>query len=345
MHKRLAESLGCDVDFIDLKARWQDQGNSKIFNLISWFRNAKHLQKKYPDHEVLLIDNLHFTPVILNLFFSQKRRKIIVHLGSHTLYFIYAKVFSRMNRWLHKEMLKRYDVLVCEGAMALQMATAILKDETPPAYVTFLGPSAERYSVLNEIKPKLNSDNLIIIANGPTKFRSYYKGLDIMLRAFEKALEIQSGLRLKILGSWNQEVIEESMAIIRKATAKQITFVGNVQSVVHHLHDASLCLHCTRGDAFPTSTLEAMAAGVPTLVSDWTGTKEVIEKVDPKLIVPLDELKIAYQIIWYLKLPMPQKEDLSLRCKRATEKYTQELAIDHYRRTFDKIFEDLGFHT
>jgi glycosyltransferase involved in cell wall biosynthesis len=301
------------------------------------------LQEKYPDHEVLLIDNLHFTPVILNLFFTQKRKKIIVHLGSHTLYFMYAKVFSRLNRWLHKQILKRYDVLVCEGKMAFQMATGILADKTPPAYVTFLGPSVERYSMLNEIKPNLNSKNIIIIANGPTKFRSYYKGLDIMLRAFERALEIQPGLRLKILGSWNQEVIEESVAIIRKTTSKQITFVGNVQSVVHDLYDAALCLHCTRGDAFPTSTLEAMAAGVPTLVSDWTGTKEVIENVDPNLIVPLDELKVANQIIWYFNLPMPHKEDLSLRCKRATEKYTQELAIDHYRRTFDKIFEDLGF--
>jgi len=342
LHRRLAESLGCDIDFIDASDRWQDKGKSPLSNVISWFRNAKHLAKKYHNYDVFLIDNLHFTPVIMNMFFARPRKKMLVHLGSHTLFFMKAKKFSAINLWLHKEALKRYNALICEGTMARNFVAELLAGKAPATYVTFLGTPKERLSVLKALKPNLESTTIVIIANGPSLFRLYYKGLDVMIKAFSLATKQQSNLQLKILGTWSNEVISQLLEELDCDVRHRIFFEGSVDHIDRYFSDAGLCLHCTRGDAFPTSTLEAMTAGIPVILSEFTGTKEVLEQVDTKLITTLDEQGIADKIIWYYNLSFSRKQQISLASRSVAERYTESQAIIHYRSTFDIIYKDLG---
>jgi glycosyltransferase involved in cell wall biosynthesis len=342
LHRRLAESLGCDFDFIDAGERWQDQEKSSFSNVISWFRNAQYLTKKYHDYDVFLIDNLHFTPVIMNMFFAKPKKKLMVHLGSHTLFFMHSKIFSKINLWLHKKALQQYDVLLCEGDMAKQLAKGLLKEKLPPTYVTYLGLPAERSLALKAIIPDLKSSTIVIIANGPSSFRAYYKGLDVMIKAFALALMQLPNLQLKVLGNWTEGIIEQLKSGIVKEAGEQIDFIGQVSNIDSYLSEAGLCLHCTRGDAFPTSTLEVLTAGLPVIISEWTGTKEVVEMVDARLIVALNEQVIAGRIIWYYNLPLHQKQQISRSGKKVAENYTEAFAIDHYNKTFKEIYKDLG---
>lgn len=341
MHRRFAEAVTEYIDFIDVRMQWQDLGRSYLYNLICWFVNAKYLSSKYKSQDIFLIDNLHFTPVIMNMLFARPRKKLVVHLGSHTLYFIREKKFSRLNSWLHKQALQRYDALICEGQMAREIVTELLGEKAPKTYVTFLGPPSERVKALQSIKYANFSKVILIIANGPSDFRLFYKGLDVMIKAFGLAANQIADIKLKILGAWNEDTIAKLLTGLEEHISSRISFEGSVTSIEDYLAEAGLCLHCSRGDAFPTSTIEAMTAGVPVIVSESTGTKEVLELVDSRLISSLDENQIADKIIWFFELSEHEKLMLSAACKREAENFTEEKAKEHYVKTFNNICKKL----
>jgi len=95
-----------------------------------------------------------------------------------------------------------------------------------------------------------------------------------------------------------------------------------------------------------------MNAGLPALVSEWTGAKEVVEQVSKKLIAPLDPTAIAERIHWYFDLSPEEKKAFSEKSKEISKFYTEENSMKHYYNTFCQINADLGirkkmpeFHT
>ena len=340
LHGRFAKSLGSEVNFIDFKKRWQDENFGFIKNFYCWIVNALSIPTR--GYQYFLIDNLHVTAVIMKILRLKKGQKIIVHLGSHTLYFMFSNQFSRINNWLHKWALKKYDALICEGQMASELAHSILGSQCPKTYTTFLGPPEERLTHLLGTTPNFNSTRIILLAAGPTAFRAYYKGLDIMLKAFSLVFIQRPDVHLDILGHWEDEVKFKELSKYNENVRQRIHFHGRVDNIQDYFANSCLCLHTTRGDAFPTATVEAMTAGIPTIVSDWTGTKEIVGKVDGEYIVPLDSSIIAENIINHFNLDLEEKTRLSKKFREIASEYTEESAITHYKQTFLKIESDLS---
>jgi glycosyltransferase involved in cell wall biosynthesis len=139
------------------------------------------------------------------------------------------------------------------------------------------------------------------------------------------------------MGEWHPDIIESLLKDTVSEVANKITFHGSVPNLEKFLSSSALCLHCTRGDAFPTSTLESMMAGVPVIVSEWTGTREIVKLVDPDFVVALDEQIIVDRIISYMDLPLNDKYALSLKCRLVSKSFTEENAIKNYQDTFTSI--------
>jgi len=72
-------------------------------------------------------------------------------------------------------------------------------------------------------------------------------------------------------------------------------------------------------------------------VSEYTGTREIVNIIDSSLIKPLDERKIADGIMNYMSLSIQEKTAISLKCRTVAQYYSEENAINYYRQTFDKI--------
>lgn len=337
LHASLASSVTDNFDYIDRPIRWQDRKAPQFLNFLACVINAflfPH-KKKY---DFFLIDNLHFTPVFLKkLGLISTSQKIVVHLGSHTLFFMASGRFSRITNFLHKWALNQYDAVICEGNYSFNVAKSLIHNPDVLVYESFIGIPQARQTQLNNIQFNVASKNILIIAGGPNEFRKHYKGLDLMINGFFIASEKHPELKLHIIGDWSDSVIEPIMNKYSTEQKTLVTFHGKQPHVEHFFDATGLCIHCTRGDAFPTSTMETMSAGIPTIVSDITGTKQIVSHVSGKFVVKPDSTEIANAILWYFNLEESEKLKLSTLSKNCAAPYTGENALVRYKEIFTQI--------
>lgn len=337
LHRSMANSLGVDSHFVDEDYRWQDQGFGPLRNVYAWIKNAL-AYKKYKTYQFILVDGLHFSPVIAKkLGILPKKTVVMSHMGNQLPYFLMAKKIPLYSRVMHRWLLNRYDHVFCEGQMVREMLHIIKPDLRAELHVTFLGPSEQRLNSLQVLKPKFESFTLITVASGPGIDRVFYKGLDLSLQAFCIARKKLPQLNYTIVGEWNKEDIQSMLANISHEDRQNIIFTGHTSAIETYLQEAALCVHSARGDAFPTSTLEAMHAGIPVIVSELTGTKRVIQDASLDLIVTLSPEDLAKKIVWYFQLSPSEKHNLSSQLRAAVAPYTEQQAIQHYKKTFHKI--------
>jgi glycosyltransferase involved in cell wall biosynthesis len=344
LHARFAEAVGGEFEYIDFKLRWQDKNRPRLYVITSWFLCAAALPKRR-EFDVFLVDNLHVPPVLMKRLALRRDQKIVAHLGSHTPYFLLSHRFGRLVERLHLWALRNYDALICDGRMTVEIVRELLGDHHPPIYESFIGADGERLEVLTKGEPDLDGRRIVFIGGGPAEFRLHYKGLDLMIDAFAIAAESDPTIEFDILGEWDDETLDSLTAALPPETRSRIHFRGEVEGIAEYatwLRRGSLYLHCGRGDAFPTATIEAMAAGLVPLVSEWTGTRQIVAEVTDRLVAPLDAAEIATRISWYFALSHEQRRRLSRLSRAAAQGYTEQAATAHYQETFTRICEDLG---
>ena len=339
MHQKFATSVGAEFCFVDFKMRWQDKSRSIFYRVMSWvvcaitFPNIKK-------HTIFFVDNLHFMPVVMKMLrLNKKKQKIVAHLGSHTLYFIYAHRFSKLTERLHIWALSNYDALICEGQMAEDLVKKILGEKTPPLYTVINGIPQDHFPTKTH-NAKLNTNTILFAGHGPGKERLWYKGLDLMLQAFNIAKRTNKDLEFVIVGEWEKEIQKELLNGFNEDTVNAIKFVGPVKSMEHYFTEASLYLHCARGEAYGLTVLIAMAYGLPVIVSEWTGTKEIVKQVDETYIIELNAEKIANRIIKYFNLSILERQKIGEKSKLVGTMYTEERAIQDFRDKFNIMIND-----
>lgn len=337
-HKKLAESLTEDHFYVDKILRWQDKNYGKVYNFIAWLVNAIFFPNK-KKYKYILVDNLHPSPVLMRkLGLLNKNQKLICYLGSHTLYFTYSGFFSPSVTWLHKWLLNNYDYLFCEGKMSCEIASALINNKKKnKIFYSFLGIPEKRIEELSKILPNLKSLNILFIANGPGEFRKFYKGLDLAVDSVLKAKKNIPDLKLFIAGHWDDSILKGIKDHLPYEFKDDFVFLGSVQNLDGLYKKCSLYLHPSRGDAFPTSSLEAMNAGLVPILSEWTGTKEIFMTRFPELIVQLDLDSIESKILWYFKLNLEQKKKISDSIRECSAKYSAERSISHFKDQFKKF--------
>jgi glycosyltransferase involved in cell wall biosynthesis len=99
-------------------------------------------------------------------------------------------------------------------------------------------------------------------------------------------------------------------------------------------------LHPARFESFGLSVVEAMAAGLIPIVTEMTGSKDLVKKVDSSLIVPVDVNAISAKIVEVLSMDIKEKEALSRRAKQVAGEWSAKS-----KKTFLKgIAEALYIH-
>lgn len=334
LHMAYANSVHADIIHEDSILRWQDVPTAgKLRRYASWLLNAFFFKnrKKY---DIFLCECLRVPPLILkSLGLMRRNQKLAALMADESLYFLDQHKYPAMTQWLIRLFLKKCDYVIGIGTLQYELALKHVPKghENKVRLIPFNGLDADTLQRLLDIPTKTGiPKRLLIVGNMSAYWRAWYKGVDLSFAAFQKLCE-QYDLYLDIIGATANEVEEELLSNMNSTAKSRIKFLGEIKDIPAALKSYDICLHPARGDAFPTSTLECYAAGIPTVVSVDTGTKAFAKKVDDQLVCELNEDSVTASLKHVLDLDTHELEKVSSGLKKVVSGCTREAALQNFK--------------
>lgn len=116
------------------------------------------------------------------------------------------------------------------------------------------------------------------------------KNFPLLVRAFAEARQAQPGLELWIAGDGADRPAVEA-AIRETGTAGAVRLLGMRRNMGFWYAHSDAFVLASRSEGLPMTLLEAMAAGLPAVVSDVGGMPEVVRKSGAGVVVPAGDVK------------------------------------------------------
>jgi glycosyltransferase involved in cell wall biosynthesis len=339
-HAAMGHSLDSVFHVVDPYLRWNGIEAPRIKRYLSWLVCAALFPEK-SSYDLFLSDGCHVNALLMRkLGLLNDRQRVASLMGDQTLYFLKTNYYPSSTQRMLMYALQHQDAIFCIGKMQSRIAEELFEGKSPSPEI-FLIPNEifdDRGMNLAGVQPDLENNQLLVVANGPYGFRSWYKGIDFVLDVFTKLLRVRPELKLNIVGEWTQDFQDQIRSEYRDAFPRAV-FSGATKDL-RPLFSSSCCLlHLARGDAYPLAVMESLAAGLPAIVSEWTGSGDTVADVDPRLIVPLDVDKAVQAVLWYLDLSMQGKKLLSDAGRVAVSRYTPERAFQSLHEAAEKTMQ------
>jgi len=327
-HRMFAEAIGADFE----------PAYPKELKSFRRFLEAFKRAKEYPDYPVYLLEGgMPMFPVYLKKRKS-KDIKVIGLLADETFINLVARQahYSFAETFIHK-ISKR----CLNGAIAVSPFVKSYAEQVLDIPIGIARPpiSEDGYNRLGKVEPNLSSN--IIVSVGMPRFSI---GMDVLVEQFEYVKRKIPELELWIVGKGHPKEYEQ------KEGVKVLGFVEDLSEV---FEKTSLFVHAGKCSAYPVATLEAMRAGVPVIVSDMTGTKEIVKRVEDEVkeelglqyegnlfIQPVK--KIADGIIAYYSSDEEERKLLSERYRKESEGFEPEKRCKQFKKVFEKLLEEIS---
>ncbi len=156
------------------------------------------------------------------------------------------------------------------------------------------------------------------------------KGQDVLLAAWPRVLREVPGARLVLVGGGEGQ----GGAGLAGAGLAGVEFAGDVADVLPVLHRADLLVLPSRWEGMALAPLEAMACGLPVVVTDVDGARESLPPghEDRCLVPPEDPEALAGALV-------PLLRSVSLRSTLGRQAYEHARASFDVRRTAEAVLE------
>ena len=180
--------------------------------------------------------------------------------------------------WAARYTLERSSLFLCDCEVVAQTARAMgMSDDRIVIFPWgvelghFSGKGGQ------ELRKNLGWENALVLLS-TRNFEPIY-GVGILLDAFVNSLRMDRNLRLLLLGDGSLRSKYEHMAV-EKGIRKYVHFAGRIrfEELPDYYHAADLYISASRVDGSSISLLQAMASGLPSLVSDIPGNREWVEE-------------------------------------------------------------------
>jgi glycosyltransferase involved in cell wall biosynthesis len=220
----------------------------------------------------------------------------------------------RRHRWRKRLMERLFEDRNIRRAAALHFTTAEEKELAAPftfqtpGLVVPLGINWEEFAELPEPgefrrrHPEIG-DKAIILFFGRINFK---KGLDILARAFGAVARRREDVHLVIAGpdneGWGARV---RTWLAEEGMGARTTFTGMLlgPEKLAVLRDARLFVLPSYSENFGLAVVEAMAAGLPVIISDRVNIWRAVQAAEAGRVVPADAPALADQILDLLDNP------------------------------------------
>ena len=296
-----------------------------------------HFSKNPPKgYDIYIIEGTYIKPLLLKKIGKfDGKSKIVTLFSDPRLFYLKKGILfdfkeKKIRRYpllrglMARKMLKELDGAICIGNFIESLFRDFNKKSPAlniPAFVF-----RENTKKLEKIKPDLSSHDILFIGHGPDH---YVKGIDLMIDVFKRVKIKFPDANLYILGKWD----------VKKEWKNESIHFEGIQNIAPYLKKCSLSIHLGRGESFGINILETMLAGIPTIVSEYTGAKQAVIKADKNLITSLDKEEIVNKIEGYFNQSLNKKETLSKKCRKAAEIFNEKDMLNQFRRNFPKFIE------
>jgi glycosyltransferase involved in cell wall biosynthesis len=143
---------------------------------------------------------------------------------------------------------------------------------------------------------------------------SEQKGIDILLQGI--ALTLRRGIHCKCLLVGDGPLKENLMAQARDLGLSQhVFFEGFCENIQNYLHTGSAFILSSYREGLPLSILEAMASGLPCVVTDVGGNSEAVVDGVNGLLIPPGSPEAVADAIQYLSEHEDKRAQMAIRAR------------------------------
>lgn len=177
--------------------------------------------------------------------------------------------------------------------------------------------------------------------------KSWQKGLDLLLDAYERMANDHPGWDLAIIGltsvqhkqsrSWDLLHAQAEAA----GLAERVHFPGLVGNVGDWYERSELFVLSSRYEGFPNALLEAMAAGCACIAFDCdAGPRDVINHGENGLLVDAEDVSLLAQAMSRLAGDTATREALRFAARGVLEQYSESLILAEWTGLLERIVND-----
>lgn len=161
------------------------------------------------------------------------------------------------------------------------------------------------------------------------------KALDTILKAIPLLRNFASPLRVLIVGTDRHE---KDFFILAKnlGVTKETIFVGHQADIAPFYAASDIFVLPSRFDPFPNAVLEAMATGLPVIVSSTNGTKEIVGGGGLIVNNPDSETELAEKI--KILFDREKREEMGINARKKAETMNWEVHMENIFRIYREIY-------
>jgi glycosyltransferase involved in cell wall biosynthesis len=160
------------------------------------------------------------------------------------------------------------------------------------------------------------------------------KGIDVLLAAWK--LLPAPRPRLVIVGEGSRRGELEELAS-DLGLGPDVRFAGQARDARALYPAADGFVLCSRKEGMPVTLLEAMAAGLPCVVTDVGGVQQVTERGQVARVVPAEDARAFADAVAALERDRDTARTLAERgMRRATERFGEERMVDAYEAIYER---------
>lgn len=164
------------------------------------------------------------------------------------------------------------------------------------------------------------------------------KGINELVEAFSRLIKGHENVRLMLVGDYEAELdpLSENTQTIIDATS-QILYVGPQygEDLKAHYAASDCFVFPSYREGFPNTPIEAGAMGLPSIVTDINGSREIIENEKNGLIIPSKDANALYNAMKRMVEDDPMRQRMasvsrSMIASRFEQSFVRKCLYDFY---------------
>ena len=339
---RLDVPLGIAVNIKDVKVYYFPMRYFKHYKLSPALFVA--LKRNIPSFDIVHIHSLFQFSTLAAAYFCRKYRKphLIRPLGQLDPYALRERAFFKK---IYLGLVERKNL---EGAQAVHFTT---DDERVLAYdlglriksvVCGLGVDLEEFRALPEYgafrsrQPGINNKKMILFLSRI----NFKKGLDVLVEAFADLSKKRNDVALVIAGPDNEGYGKKVISWVNQlGIAGSVVFAGMLlgRDRLAAFRDCDIFVLPSYSENFGLVILEAMACGVPVIISDKVNISPEILKAKAGLVVNTDPGQLSRAIQRLIEEPQLKQVMVDRARALVAEKFTWEIISSQLTNIYQAI--------